>query len=182
MALARARIVDAALALLDEVGLEGLSTRRLAAALGVQGPSLYWHFRTMAELHDHMAEAMLAGVMPSADPEVFPGDWRHWLAEGARAMRRVALSRRDGARVLSAARPTGKSPVLSYPAMVLRLQEEGFSPQEGRDAMMTLGRFVLGWALHEQAAGVGPDSDRGFEFGLEAMLNGVGLRLEAKAG
>ncbi|MDQ0465140.1 TetR/AcrR family tetracycline transcriptional repressor [Caulobacter ginsengisoli] len=182
MALERGAIVEAALALLDEVGLEGLSTRRLAARLGVQGPSLYWHFKTMAQLHDHMAEAMLAGQMPSADPAVFPGDWRHWLAEGARAMRRVALSRRDGARVLSAARPTGKSPVLSYPAMVGRLEAAGFTAQEGRDAMMTLGRYVLGWTLHEQAAGLEPDSDRGFEFGLEAMLNGVGLRLEAKAG
>jgi len=39
--LSRDRIVSTALALADSAGLEAVSTRRLAAELGVAGPSLY---------------------------------------------------------------------------------------------------------------------------------------------
>jgi AcrR family transcriptional regulator len=46
----RAVIVATALMLLDEVGIDGLSTRRLAAELGIKSASLYWHFKDKAEL------------------------------------------------------------------------------------------------------------------------------------
>jgi len=54
----RETIVAAALALLDEVGLDGLTTRRLAAELDVKSPALYWHFRNKQELVDEMARAI----------------------------------------------------------------------------------------------------------------------------
>jgi AcrR family transcriptional regulator len=44
MPLQRETVVRAALHLLDEVGLDGLTMRRLAAYLEIQNPSLYWHF------------------------------------------------------------------------------------------------------------------------------------------
>jgi hypothetical protein len=81
-------IVEAALRLLEEVGLDGLSTRALAAALGVKGPSLYWHFQNMGELRDMMADAILADALAAADEG--PADWRAWLAEGARTIRGAA--------------------------------------------------------------------------------------------
>lgn len=167
----------AALDLLDQVGFEGLSTRRLAAELGVKGPSLYWHFATMAELRDHMAEALLADAMPSPDPATSPGDWRSWLAEGAHGLRRAALSRRDGARILIAGRPTGTRAALSFPAMAGRLEAEGFTRDQGVSALLALGRYVLGWTLAEQVAGA-EGRPAQFEFGLEAMLAG----LEGKRG
>jgi TetR/AcrR family tetracycline transcriptional repressor len=170
--LERKDIVAKALALLDEVGLEGLSTRRLAAELGVRGPSLYWHFASMGELRAFMAEALLEAVMPP--PDAMPGDWRGWLAEGARGIRRAALSRRDAARVLASARPTGESPTLSFPAMVGRLEREGFSAAEARRVLTALSRYALGWALGEQAQRRPSDtSEADFEFGLQAMLHGL---------
>ncbi|HHT8960921.1 TPA: TetR family transcriptional regulator, partial [Burkholderia cenocepacia] len=57
--LTRDTVLRAALDLLDEVGIDGLSTRRLAERLGVQSPTLYWHFRNKAELLDAMAEAIM---------------------------------------------------------------------------------------------------------------------------
>lgn len=60
--LSRSRIVEAAGALVDAEGLEAVSTRRLAAALGVSGPSLYNHFRTKDEILDAVADAVSARV------------------------------------------------------------------------------------------------------------------------
>ncbi|WP_405981427.1 TetR/AcrR family transcriptional regulator [Streptomyces sp. NBC_00158] len=60
--LSRDRIVEAAGALVDEEGLEAVSTRRLAAALGVSGPSLYNHFRTKDAILEAVADAVSAKV------------------------------------------------------------------------------------------------------------------------
>lgn len=171
----RAGIVRAALDLLDEVGFEGLSTRKLAEAIGVKGPSLYWHFGSMRELFDHMAEAMLEEALPR--PDDHPDDWQAWLAAGARGIRRVALSRRDGARVLAGAQPTGTSTVLSFPAMVGRLEREGFSQADATATLMALGRYATGWVLDEQVSGrPRAASEPVFEFGLQAMLAGIAAR------
>ena len=170
----RATIVEVAFRLLDEVGLDNLSTRKLAAELGVKGPSLYWHFKNMAELRTLMADALLAGALPAPDA---PGDWRGWLAEGARGYRRAALSRRDGARLLAGARPTETRRAQRFPANIGRLQGEGFSENDARACFMVLARFAMGWALGEQA-GRGPStaSEADFEFGLAAMLDGLDKR------
>src|SRR5215216_2081141 len=48
--LGREEVVGAALGLLDEVGLDGLTTRRLAERLGVRVGALYWHVSSKQEL------------------------------------------------------------------------------------------------------------------------------------
>jgi TetR/AcrR family tetracycline transcriptional repressor len=180
MALERRVIVAKALDLLDEVGMDGLSTRRLAAELGVKGPSLYWHFKGMSELFDLMAEALLETALPA--PDAFPGDWQAWLADGARGIRRAALSHRDGARLLVAAAPTDKNSTLDFAAMVGRLQSEGFRYREANWALLGLGRYARGWALYEQLSPRQfPDADEAFEFGLSAMIAGLELRVPAAA-
>ncbi|MBZ8143936.1 TetR family transcriptional regulator, partial [Rubrivivax gelatinosus] len=45
-------VLRAALGLLNEVGIDALTTRRLAERLGVQSPTLYWHFESRAALLD----------------------------------------------------------------------------------------------------------------------------------
>ena len=60
--LTRQRIVEAAAALVDAEGLDDLSMRRLATELGVQGPSLYNHFATKAEILDAVADSVIAKV------------------------------------------------------------------------------------------------------------------------
>jgi TetR/AcrR family tetracycline transcriptional repressor len=67
MALERRTIVAKDLVLLDEVGMDSFSTRRLAAQLGVKGPSLYWCLKKMRELFDLMAEALFEPA-----PDAFP--------------------------------------------------------------------------------------------------------------
>ncbi|MBN3821866.1 TetR family transcriptional regulator, partial [Paraburkholderia sp. Se-20369] len=57
--LTRDTVLRAALDLLDEVGIDALSTRRLAERLGVQSPTLYWHFRNKGELLEAMSDAIM---------------------------------------------------------------------------------------------------------------------------
>ncbi len=68
-------VIRAALDLLNEVGVDGLTTRKLAERLGVQQPALYWHFRNKRALLDALAEAMLA-----ENHTLFGGESRRRLA------------------------------------------------------------------------------------------------------
>jgi TetR/AcrR family tetracycline transcriptional repressor len=56
--LTRAAVVDQALALADESGLDALTIRKLAAQLGVTPMALYWHFRGKDELLEGIAERL----------------------------------------------------------------------------------------------------------------------------
>jgi TetR/AcrR family tetracycline transcriptional repressor len=171
----RTVIVDAALGLLEQVGLDGLSTRTLAAALGVKGPSLYWHIQNMSELRDLMADAVLLTEAIPVDPSS-EDTWRDWMAEGARRIRRAALSHRDGARLIATARPTPRRSE-RFADNTARLEAAGFAPADARTAFIILSRYALGSALSEQAAR-SPIADDTFEFGLTAMLDGLALRAD----
>jgi AcrR family transcriptional regulator len=74
--LTRERIVEAAAALADAEGLAAVSVRRLAAELGVRGPSLYNHFATKTEILDAVADAVVSQI----DVSFFgTHDWREAL-------------------------------------------------------------------------------------------------------
>ncbi|MFG2913560.1 TetR/AcrR family transcriptional regulator [Kitasatospora sp. NPDC048298] len=60
--LSRERIVAAALRLIDDDGLDALSTRRLATELSVSGPSLYNHFATKDDLLDAVVDSVIGEV------------------------------------------------------------------------------------------------------------------------
>ena len=60
-------VIRAALDLLNEVGVDGLTTRKLAERLGVQQPALYWHFRNKRALLAYRDGARIhAGTRPGA--------------------------------------------------------------------------------------------------------------------
>ncbi|WP_280469956.1 TetR family transcriptional regulator [Nocardia brasiliensis] len=56
-------IAQAALDLLDEVGLDGPTMRKVAAALDVQAPALYWHVANKRELLDAMARNVFVAAI-----------------------------------------------------------------------------------------------------------------------
>lgn len=74
--LAKRAVVAVALRLIDDEGLDALSTRRLAAELNVSGPALYHHFPSMDSIVAGAVELALSEVrVPDADG----ADWREWL-------------------------------------------------------------------------------------------------------
>lgn len=151
MALRREDVVTIALELLDSVGLDGLTMRRLAQELSVQNPALYWHFKNKQDLLDSMAAAMIAEASAAAEPITPTASWQVWLAYGARQFRAAALSHRDGARILASAN-LGQDTVHSNLDTGLRvLEEAGFSPAQALNGMLAVSAFALGAALDAQS-------------------------------
>ena len=65
--LTRAAVVDRALALADKLGLDALTIRKLATALGVTPMALYWHFRGKDELLAGLAERVWSEIDLTVD-------------------------------------------------------------------------------------------------------------------
>ncbi|GAA0347257.1 TetR/AcrR family transcriptional regulator C-terminal domain-containing protein [Actinoallomurus spadix] len=200
MALERETVLRTALRLLDEVGLDGLSLRRLAKELGVQAPALYWHFTNKQDLLDHLAVFAReeAGVSLEGTPKTGQA-WDEWLAEGMRTLRRGMLKHRDGARLAAGNRPVREA----WPDIertLSMLVEAGFAPADAVRAVLVLGHYVSGFVLDEQrvsereddplltfdpadfpilAAGGAAvlDQDALFEYGLQRMLDGMRAHL-----
>ncbi|MFC3999399.1 TetR/AcrR family transcriptional regulator C-terminal domain-containing protein [Nocardiopsis sediminis] len=146
----RATVAATALTLLDDVGLDGLTVRRLAAELGVQSPALYWHFRDKQELLDLMAQELQAALplAPRRDDE----PWPQWVARRARERRRLLLSRRDGARLV-AGTAAGPAIALQAEAELRTLADAGFSPVQALRAITAIGHYTTGFVMEEQSAG-----------------------------
>src|ERR1035438_573181 len=83
----RELLISTSLRLLDDVGPDGLTIRRLGVELDVQATALYWYFSNKQELLDHMAHALTRPWMESVRTEGTERRWDDWLVHVARACR-----------------------------------------------------------------------------------------------
>lgn len=146
----RDAVIRTALELLNEVGEEGLTTRRLAERLGVQQPALYWHFKNKRVLLDALAETILAEHHDRALPRAGE-NWRQFLIENARSFRRALLTYRDGARIHAGTRPTNNQ-MGQAEAQIGFLVQAGYTPADAARALIAISHYVVGSALEQQAA------------------------------
>ncbi|MGH3753668.1 MAG: TetR/AcrR family transcriptional regulator C-terminal domain-containing protein [Pseudonocardiaceae bacterium] len=163
MAITQGEVVRTAVRLLDDVGLEGLTLRRLGCELGVSAPTLYWHVRDKRALLDLVAEAIVAEQRPPIRP-VHGQPWWEWLTDSAWAQYRALVGHRDAALVVAGNRPTEGS-LLVIEQAIGSLVEVGFPPREALESILTVGHFVLGSALEHQA-----EAARGAATGTGAAL------------
>jgi len=168
MALHREDVIRAAVELLDEVGLDRLTTRALTTRLGVQPGALYWHVRSKGELLTAIADEIMSGAFAApASAGALPGSsagasavasveaegaggWAEQTASFAHRMRRALLAHRDGARVV-----VGH---LSMNSASLEAAEQGLSLMRGAGLGLaraayfgdTVTSYVTGFVLQEQ--------------------------------
>ncbi|MEO3840206.1 TetR/AcrR family transcriptional regulator C-terminal domain-containing protein [Streptomyces sp. B22F1] len=144
--LTRARIGTAAVALLDEDGIDRLTMRRLADRLAVVAPSLYWHVDTKDDVIDLAVDAIFGEVEPPAAGAAAPDtDWREGVAAVLGTWRAVLL-RHPWAAAVPARRKPGIGPHFLAWMEVLQatLVRAGFT---GRDLLAAT------WALHNHVLG-----------------------------
>ena len=194
--LTRARILDAAIELVDASGVDALSMRSLAARLDVEAMSLYNHVPSKEALLDGIVEKVLDEVHAPADDR----SWRETLRELALRQRAAAL-RHPRVMLLFSSR-TVTSPAWRRPVedTFAALERGGFSPTAAVNAYRTFWGYVVGYvhgelrnadsagldaylsalppaefpATHAHAQQLA-DVDRGAEFerGLELVLDGI---------
>ena len=144
----RTRIVEAALELLDQEGLAGVTTRKIAERLGVKSSSLYWHFRDRAELLDVLADRIVADVRW---PDTNLG-WREQAQALMVEYLRCLMAHRDAARVSAGRAPNGPHRLRGAETMLTALVAGGLSDQDAVSATLVLTTYVVGFALEVEAA------------------------------
>ncbi len=202
--LSRERIVAAAVALVDAEGLAALSTRRLAAELGVSGPSLYNHFATKDALLDAVIDHVLGEVDLSMWSEPTRAgsarDWQAPLLEWARSYRGALVAHPQLVPVLAQGPGRRANALRIADAVFGGLVDAGWSKGEATRIGALMRYFVFGSALGSFAAGFVDDEqvyagdyphlgeahllaerqrqvDEGaFETGLTALVDGLVLR------
>ncbi|HEX8037134.1 MAG TPA: TetR/AcrR family transcriptional regulator C-terminal domain-containing protein [Ktedonobacterales bacterium] len=207
----RSTVVQAALELLKRVGLDGLTTRRLAAELGVKSPALYWHFRNKQELLDAMADALVRGA--EMGPPQSGETWQEWLARRVRAYRTSLLAYPDSARIVTEARQLSPATIRAFNAELQAMVALGFDPVQALRTITALTNYVNGFILQEQssrqpatnvpvprdglaellsegdaapllvafAEGGSPYNEESFEYGLQALIEGCAAALHRRA-
>lgn len=207
----RSTVVQTALELLKRVGLDGLTTRRLADELGVKSPALYWHFHNKQELLDAMADALIRekGMGPPRSGET----WQQWLADRVRAYRTTLLAYPDSARIIAEAQQVSLTTIRAFNEELEAMVTLGFDPVQALRTITALSNYANGFILQEQnwrqpathgpvtrdtlaellseghaapllvafAEGGSPYNEASFEYGLHALIEGCAAALNRHA-
>ncbi len=140
-----------ALQLLNEVGLEELTLRRLGTALNVRAGAMYWHFKSKEELMNEMASLLLADASPELLPARKQADWKIWVAAFGEGLRRALLRYRDGARMVTGTRLTNTEYMKATEIIGAQLIKAGFTLRQGVVLLSTVYNYTLSFVIEEQA-------------------------------
>jgi AcrR family transcriptional regulator len=188
-------IIDAALAIVDETGLDGLSMRRLGGRLGVEAMTLYHHVPNKDALLDRLVERVITRAnFLEADQAM---GWRERLERFAHRYRAILIERPNLVPLI-ATRPVRSPEALRHLAAGgAALMQAGFTLEHCFHIGNAVAMLVIGAALAEigpaSRATVAPvdgspfatamhspvsavhDHDAIFHFALGALLDGIAL-------
>ena len=202
--LSRARIVRAALRLVDDHGLSALTMRALAGDLKVSPMALYNHVRDKDELLDLMLDLILGEV----DCAATDGEWLAQLRALVCSFHEVLATHPHLVPVYSSQIRIGPHGLQIIERAIGLLLRAGFSRSDAAAAFLTLYTYVVGFHLMGRVApfvGATPKDDSeyfralppeqipsiravhahlggvrrpgGFEYGLDTLLTGLQAKL-----
>ena len=168
------QIVAAALALVNEDGLDKLNMRSLANRLGVQPSALYWHVGGKEELLSCMATDFIGRAVTAAP--VSRG-WREWLLAFGQAFLAELLAHRDSARLCAIARPVDIAAKEMNDHLVEELVSAGLDQEAALSYLSSVIALSLGCAFCEQTRAFHdipyvPAAAKAHATGLSSMVAG----------
>lgn len=142
--LTRRRVLEGAVELADEQGMDGFTIRRLATALGVKPMTIYHHVASKDAIIDGIVDQVFAEIdLPTGS------DWKTAMGARARSARAV-LARHPWATPLMEARANpGPASLTHHDAVLGCLRRAGFSIAMTAHAYALIDAYVYGFALQE---------------------------------
>ncbi len=143
--LSRSRVLAGAVALADDVGMQGLTIRNLAVAIDAKPMTIYHHVPSKDAIVDGMVDLVFDEIeRPPAGVE-----WQEAMRHQARSAR-AALARHPWATPLMESRAyPGPSTLGHHDAVIGCLRQAGFSMVMTAHAYALINSFVYGFALQE---------------------------------
>ncbi|WP_190125641.1 TetR/AcrR family transcriptional regulator C-terminal domain-containing protein [Streptomyces inusitatus] len=154
MSISRAAVVDAALAVLDQQGLDKVTMRAVADEIGVRHNTVRWHVESKQRLLILMSDAIFEGL----DVTALPTQWEARLRALARWCRSAILARRDAARLIAGLSTTETNTYRFADAMIQTLLDAGLPPRTAAWANWTVFYLILGITQEQQAESTDPNA------------------------
>ena len=141
--LSRDRILEAALEIADSQGLEALTVRRLASAMGVSPMAIYGHFNNKSELVGGLLGRVIVAVQVTGHTAV---ESRDWVVESFVRMRRALLAHPGVIPLLGTGSSVSVTSVKVMQAMVSQLERLGCSQAQAVASFYAMLTFTIGSA------------------------------------
>ena len=153
--LTRERVLQAAVALADERGIEALTMRNLGQELGVEAMSLYNHVANKEAILDGAIELVVGEILEGLADETLsePGEWKAVMRRRILAAREVMLRHRWAPKVLESRNEMSAAVLRYYDGLLGLMFAGGFSADLAHHAMHAFGSRALGFTqeLYEEA-------------------------------
>jgi AcrR family transcriptional regulator len=201
--LSRERVLDAAIKLADQGGLESLSMRKLGQELGVEAMAVYYHFANKDEVIDGIVDIVFSQIdLPASGV-----DWKSAMRQRAVSLRDVLLRHRWAIGLMESRRKPGPANLRHHDVVIGSLRSAGLDMPTIAHAYSLVDSYVYGFALFamnlpfdpsEEVADLGQDVLRAypvnaypnlvayisamrpgynygdeFEYGLDLILDGL---------
>jgi AcrR family transcriptional regulator len=201
--LSRERVLDAAIKLADQGGLESLSMRKLGQELGVEAMAVYYHFANKDEVIDGIVDIVFSQI----DLPASGADWKSAMRQRAVSLRDVLLRHRWAIGLMESRRKPGPANLRHHDVVIGSLRSAGLDMPTIAHAYSLVDSYVYGFALFamnlpfdpsEEVADLGQDVLRAypvnaypnlvayisamrpgynygdeFEYGLDLILDGL---------
>ncbi len=144
--LSRQRVLLAAVAFADDNGIQSLSMRKLAAAVGVEAMSLYNHVANKTDLLDGMIDVVFSEIeLPAREDS-----WKTAMRQRAISVHTVLSRHRWAIGLMESRASPGPATLRHHDAVIGCLRDAGFSLELVAHAYAALDSYIYGFALQER--------------------------------
>jgi len=149
--LTRQRALTSALELADAEGIEALTMRKLAQALGVEAMSLYHHVANKNDILDGMVDLVFAEIeLPDNDNDNDnDADWTTAMLRRARSVRATLLRHPWAIGIMESRSTPGPATLHHHNAVIGCCRRAGFSVEMSAHAFSLLDSYIYGFVLQE---------------------------------
>jgi AcrR family transcriptional regulator len=141
--LTRERVLQAAIKLADQGGIESLSMRKLGQELGVEAMALYYHFANKDKVLDGIVDIVFSEIdLPDSG-----GDWKTAMRQRAISLRDALARHRWAIGMMESRANPGPASLRHHDAMIGSLRAGGFDMAMAAHGYALLDSYVYGFAL-----------------------------------
>ena len=140
-------MLHAAIAVVDEGGLDSLTMRRLGSKLGVEAMSLYKHLASKDEILDGIVDIVVGEIdLPSTR-----ADWKTAMRQRALSARQVLAGHPWAIGMLESRAEMGPAALRYADAVIGSLRGGGFSVEMAAHAFLLLDSYIYGFVVQEMS-------------------------------
>jgi AcrR family transcriptional regulator len=151
----RERVLRAAVALVDEHGIDALTMRELGLRLGVEAMSLYNHVANKDDILDGMIDLVVGEIDL---PEDVVG-WRQAMRTRAISAQAVFARHPWASPLIDSRQSSGPARLRYFDWVLGTLRQAGFSLEMAAHAFSVLDSYIYGFGRQSLNTSVGPDAD-----------------------